>query len=290
MKIRFIITVAFLISAVFTGLAYSIDADPFLVKVPNGSINWTSGIITATGSGKPAENEVANSPDLEAKIFSAAMENAGQNLFEIVKKIRINSIKRVENLFFGDSDILIKAREMVYATREVEKKRKTGPDGVLEVHLRFQFYGGFAQLVLPQEIKQVESITKVLSGKKVPSEGPAQEIFSGLVVDARGIGARPAMAPMILDENGQVVYGAAFVSREYAIQNGMSGYVTDIGAAERETRIGYYPLTVKGLKTEGPGRCDIVISNSDAAKLRKSSENLLFLKECRVVIVLDAES
>ena len=120
----------------------------------------------------------------------------------------------------------------------------------------------------------------------MPPEGPLPEVFSGLVVDARGIGVKPAMAPMILDENGQVVYGPAFVSREYAVQNGMSGYVTDIEAAESDTRVGYYPLTVKGLKTEGPGQCDIVISNSDAAKLRKSSENLMFLKECRVVIVL----
>jgi len=35
-------------------------------------------------------------------------------------------------------------------------------------------------------------------------------------------------------------------------------------------------LVVKGLKTLGPGRSEVVISNADASKLRSTSENLYF--------------
>jgi len=95
------------------------------------------------------------------------------------------------------------------------------------------------------------------------------------------------MSPKIIDENGQEVYGSAFVSREYAVQQGMSGYAKDITAAQSNPRVTNNPLTVQGLKTEGPGNADIVISNADAFKLRSASEHLSFMKKCRVMIVVD---
>ena len=95
------------------------------------------------------------------------------------------------------------------------------------------------------------------------------------------------MSPKIIDENGEEVYGSAYVSREYAVQQGMSGYAKDITAAQGNQRVTDNPLTVKGLKTEGPGRSDIVVSNADASKLRGASENLSFLKKCRVMVVVD---
>jgi hypothetical protein len=108
-----------------------------------------------------------------------------------------------------------------------------------------------------------------------------------MVIDARGINTRPAMAPKILNENGEEVYGSAYVSREFAVQQGMSGYAKDLTAAQSNPRVTNSPLTVKGLRTEGHGRSDIVISNADASRLRSASEHLSFLKKCRVMIVVD---
>ena len=95
------------------------------------------------------------------------------------------------------------------------------------------------------------------------------------------------MAPKVVDENGQEVYGSAFVSREFAVQQGMSGYAKGLEDAEKNERVTDNPMTVKGLKTEGPGRCDIVISNADAARIRNAAEHLSFMKKCRVMIVVD---
>ncbi len=278
----FVITVLLLIFA--TGFTCRAGAQSLVTKVPNGTVNWDSGVVTAIGIGR-SESKDSNAADAER--FSSAMQAAGRNLFEIVKQIRINTDKTIDDLAVDEPATLIKVREMVYGAREAEENRKQGSDGSLQVLLRFNLYGGFAQMVLPREIKQVESITKVLPGNETTPTGPAPEIFSGLIVDARGINANPAMVPRILDGKGQPVYGPAFVSREFAVQNGMAGYVTAIAEAARSGRVGANPLTVKGLKTAGPGQSDIVISNSDAAALRKVSEHLLFLRKCRVVIVLD---
>ena len=95
------------------------------------------------------------------------------------------------------------------------------------------------------------------------------------------------MSPKILDETGKEVYGTMNVDREYAIQQGMSGYARDLTAAQSNPRVTNNPLSVKGTKTEGAGRSDIVISNADAEQIRTNAENLSYLKKCRVMIVLD---
>ncbi len=95
------------------------------------------------------------------------------------------------------------------------------------------------------------------------------------------------MSPKVVDENGKEVYGSMNVDRGYAVQQGMSGYARDLTAAQSNPRVTNNPVSVKGLKSEGPGKSDIVISNADAEKIRGASDNQLFLKKCRVMIVLD---
>jgi hypothetical protein len=277
-----------LIWLLIIGPAAASGPSPYIIRLPNGTVNWSTGEIMASGSGSPVDEHGPNATETEAAVYSIAMLNAGQNLFDILQLVRIDSQGRMADLAVRDPQLVVKAREMVYASREVENLRLLDDAGTLTVYLQFQLHGGFAQLVLPREIIHVDSITKVMPGKNAPAEAADPDAYTGLVVDARNIGTQPAMAPRILDENGRDVYGPAFASREYAVQNGMSGYETDFDAATANPRIGDTPLIAKGLRTEGLGRCDIVIANADAARIRQSSDHLLFLRECRVVIVLDA--
>ena len=161
--------------------------------------------------------------------------------------------------------------------------------------------GGFAQLILPEEIKQVEPIkalnevnesTNTESGTTVPSivhveNESTTDSFSGLIIDARGIAAQPAMVPIVVDESGKEVYSPAFVSREFAVQNGVCRYTRSIADLSLFPKVAPNPLLVKGLRTVKNRSCDIVISNTDAFKIRDASTNLTFLKQCRVIIVLD---
>jgi hypothetical protein len=112
-------------------------------------------------------------------------------------------------------------------------------------------------------------------------------IYTGLVVDARGLGARPAMAPRIVSEAGQEIYGSAVVDRAWAVKEGMAGYSKDLSAAQANERVADRPLTVRGLKSDGPNRSDIVIANPDAQVLLGAAQHLSFLEKARVVIVVD---
>jgi hypothetical protein len=173
---------------------------------------------------------------------------------------------------------------------EVDNLRRHRYDGTVEVWSEMKLNGGFSQLILPPEIRQIESIKQVMPGKnttQLRTDSRSSQIYTGMVVDARGIQAIPVIAPRILDENLEEVFGPTYASREFAVQKGVARYTTNIWQAKFDPRVSDNPIVVKALKTIWPRRSDFIISNSDAAKLRSASEHLLFLRECRVIIVLD---
>jgi hypothetical protein len=52
-------------------------------------------------------------------------------------------------------------------------------------------------------------------------------------------------------------------------------------------RIGFHPMTVRGIRVKGPERTDIVISAADASRIRAAAEHVFFMREGRVVILVD---
>jgi hypothetical protein len=257
----------------------------------NGHINWTTGVVQAKGVGTPLKKSSGDASVSSMKILSDSKNNARHNMLKIIQNVRIDSIKKARNYATINDSVAKQLEEIIYKARENETMRKYMSDGTVEVYLQLSLYGGFAQLFLPEEIKQIESIKQIAVRGKTSSSQPSKtsdlKNYTGLVVDTTGISVNPAMALRLLDEDGKEVYGSAFASREFAVQKGMSGYLKDINAAKKNSRVGNHPLSVKGLRTTGPGNSDIIISNADASILRSSSEHLAFLKKCKVIIVLD---
>ena len=243
-----------------------------------GCINWSKGIVQAMGIGTLSKKLHGDVNDSSTALEDAKL-GACLKIFEVVKGIRIDGTTVVGD-YAAENKVIISKIEGIVKNAEVVKKEYFS-DGTVEVTMEMNFKGGFAQLVLPGEIRSLESIKPMSPVKN------SYSVFTGLVVDARGLGSKPVMSPKILDETGQEVYGSAFVSREYAVQQGMSGYSKDLTAAKSNQRVAGNPLTVKGLRIEGNGHSDIVISNADASRLRSASENLSFMRKCRVIIVVE---
>jgi hypothetical protein len=263
-------------------------------QVYGGNINWTKGNIQATGNKIPAEKDF-NIPVNRQKALASAATAAFDNLLGVVKTIKINSKLQVKGLDTKNKAIIEKIEHMVKNAKIVEQKYLT--DGKVEVTVQMDIRGGFAQLVLPKEIKQIDDIKVIKSSQEnnkssAPKSGSIhsaekKDFFTGLIIDATGINAKPSMVPVILDENSRRVYGPAFISRESAVQYGTSDYVKEISAAKQNPRAGTNPLIVKGLRVEEPGYTNIIISNTDALMLRSKPEHLTFLKKCKVIIVID---
>ncbi|MBU0993420.1 MAG: LPP20 family lipoprotein [Proteobacteria bacterium] len=274
------LSLCILVLSIFMVPFYGFSAESYemIQNLEHGHINWTTGVVVAKGIGAPPDNSKAARP----MAIQAAKLVAYRNLLELIKYVRIDSTTTVEN-FIVKSDVITSRVEGIIHNAQVIKTDYMS-DGTVEVIVQMDMRGSFSQLLLPQEIQQVESI------KPIPQDNmatPPSGVYTGLIVDGRGLKVKPAMSPRILDENGQEVYGSAYVSREFAVQQGMSGYAKDIDAAAKNERVTDRPLLVKGLKTSGAGNSDIVISNADSAVIRNTSENLSFLKQCRVMIVVD---
>jgi hypothetical protein len=162
--------------------------------------------------------------------------------------------------------------------------------GAVEVTVAVPATGEFADLVLPRPTTPkppAPTVAQPTIPEPTPETKPAPAIYSGLVIDARGLGVKPAMAPKVLSEGGQEIYGSAVVDRDWAVQQGMVGYSKDLFAAQSSGRVGEKPLVVKALRAAGANAADVVVSNADAAKLLAAAENLSFLEKARVMIVLD---
>ena len=275
-KLFFLLTLVLLL--MFSVFGYTDNSKDVIELKENGSINWSRGVVQAKGIGIPP-TKLSGDSNARTEALTDAKLNASHVILKIIKELRINGTTVVGDYAIQEPAIMSKIENMVNNAKVIKKEYLT--DGTVKIEMEVNLRGGFAQLILPKEIKPLDSIKLVTMNKS------STPVFTGLVVDAKGLGVKPVMVPKIIDENNQEVYGSAFVSREYAVQQGMSGYSRDLKESLKDKRVSDYPLVVKGLKTSGPGRSEIVISNADASKLRGISESLYFMKKCRVIIVVD---
>jgi len=274
----FALALIFLLFIPYVGYCNENRDQDVIEQKTKGIINWSRGVIQAKGSGV-LPNKLPNSVNARATALKDATLDACRKILEVAKEVRIDGTTVVGDYSEKDDVIMSKIASMVKNAEVVKKEYFS--DETVKVIMEMNLRGGFAQLVLPKGISPLESIRTMTPVKNSFS------VFTGLVVDTRGLGVIPVMSPKILDENAREVYGPAFVSREYAVQQGMSGYSKDLAEAQSNQRVADNPLTVKGLRTKGVEHSDIVISNADASKLRSASENLSFMKKCRVIIVVE---
>jgi hypothetical protein len=252
-------------------------------QVPNaGNINWQDQIIRATGIGAP--NPKMPLAAQRAGALEAAKRVALRNLLETVKGMSITSETTVLNAMVESDIITTRVTGIVRGFKVVDTRYMSSGD--VEVDVEMPLSGVLTDALLPTMGQPMP----VGQGYPVDPSGyslPQNTIFTGLIVDARGLGVRPAMAPKILDEAGNEVYGTGYVSREYAVQIGVVGYEKDLNRAKTNERVTDNPLVVKAVKASGTNKNDIVISNADAQNVVGAAKNLNFMENCKVMVILD---
>ncbi len=295
MKLRFV-SMSVLVGMVFlfvqTGLCQNaVSMSEWVEKIGQGSVNWSAGYIEAIGISAPPDRTISKI-NARPMVLRAAKVDAHRNLLEITKGVQVDSRTVIKD-FTGESDVVnTQVEGLIKGAQMVDQQYMS--DGTVEVRLRMPLYGNLSLIMIPLSIEKRKSVQPSDPAAPAPAAPapagtvpPTSVVYTGLVVDARGIGAHPAMLPHIYDEDGKEVYGFANIDREYAVQQGLSGYARDLTAAQSNQRVTANSLTAKALKTSGPGKADLIISNADAAQLRASAENASFMKTCRVMIVLD---
>jgi hypothetical protein len=266
-------------------------SDTLLQELDSGCIDWSTGTVRVRGIGTPDVMDDGQASGSALDILDSARQMAHANLIETAYTIRINSTSRVADRVAQDPSF--RDGLSALAGNATVTRQEYLSDGTLEIELTMNLTGGFGQFVLPEEIRQVETVTTMTAAQ--PTIEPIEKAtavadagpYTGLILDATGIGAKPSLVPVVVDESDEVVYGPAFVSREFAVSRGMSGFATTLAAARLDARVGDRPMIVKAIRTRSTGATDLVIATPDAARLRSSVAHLNFLKACRVSIVID---
>lgn len=277
-----------------TGSGVSADPDFSVVQTHDlGTVDWSLRLVSAQGSSIPLEQSSPSDLNKQERLDEMAKNKATENLMATILSVPLDSEHLASSLIFSNNGIMEQIRAMINQSRITKKDYLT--DGSVEIVMELSFDGGFAQLLLPEEIQQIQplkTVTRTPSDKELvpkntrpdPEDPPP---FTGLIVDTRGLTIRPALSPRVIDESGEEVYGPAFISREHAVQHGTVFYSRSIKDPAIVDRTGPNPLIVTGLKSSGTLQADVIISRADAAKLHSNSAHLNFLNRCMVVILID---
>jgi hypothetical protein len=120
----------------------------------------------------------------------------------------------------------------------------------------------------------------------VPAAGDGTR-YTGILIDATGLGLRPALFPRVVTEEDKEVFGSGFSDPDHIAASGLVSYFTDRSIAYLSDRTGTDPLVVRALAVAGANGCDVVVSRYDAARIHGSKANLDLLLQCRVGILTD---
>jgi hypothetical protein len=258
--------------------AASLAALPVQTRAESG-VDWQRKVVKCTGSGAANLRDASGNPAV-ARIGAekAAKLDALRNCLEAVKGVQLDSGHTVGNALASDQALSGRVQGLVKGFKVVGAPRYFS-DGGVEMDVEVPLEGALSDALLPKAERKDEA-----KPEPRPVKGDGGPAGTSLVVDARGKKVLPALAPRIVDEAGNEIYGPAKLGESGRKAGGAAGYASDLDAAKAtfKDRLGEKPLVVKAVRTEG---ADVVISSADAAGL--AGKDLTFLAEAKVVILAD---
>jgi predicted nucleic acid-binding Zn-ribbon protein len=138
-----------------------------------------------------------------------------------------------------------------------------------------------------QRMKEIQRQTggKLSQFYETPASPPLPPLstgnYTGLLIDARGLPIKPVLAPSILTEKEEKVYGLGVVPATLtagATADYLSG---ELDRAKNHEKIGDQPLVIKAMKVANEN--DVIISDADMKKLASIYE---LLEQQKVAILI----
>ena len=283
-------------TAIVTVLGILVARDDFIGDVfENGSVNYGDRTIQAIGIGFIPEN-VINAGQARRAAMRIAKQDALRQLIEIVNGVNVTSETTVSGAMFDDV-IKTQVQGAIRGARRVGEPKYLS-DTSVEVTYEVKM-ADISRVLLPMAEKaptlKFEDVTvgaaatpgaPVDQGSNADS-GPTSGGVTGIIIDGKGLGLRPAMSPRIVNQSGSVVYGPGQYSRDYAASNGVVGYAKSLEQAKADPRVQGNPLVIRGSSVSGSSAADMVVSNVDAGKIARADGSAGLLGNCRVMFVID---
>lgn len=193
---------------------------------------------------------------------------------------------------YNDQDSVLQLshmyRNLLYDRGEVSLVFKT-PEGASRALIKLEGAG------LKDHNITIERIDK-LDTEKLSSLAQMivnNQLYTGLIIDARGLGVERGMSPRIWTESGELLYGGVTAPYEYVLKEGVISYGTELSADLMQRvsipgKIIYTaPLIVQAKAAAGVPRTGVVVSQEAADKIVEALQNYDFFAHYAVVFLID---
>lgn len=238
-------------------------------------VNWQRRVIKATGQAAPDQN----APNIAAARLGAeraARVDAMRNLLETLKGVQVSGTSTAADSL-TDPGVSAKVQGILRNFKVVDTRYFS--DGGVEIDVEMPLDGLLETLVAPGNSASRSKNSSDTTTAKAESAGKAgsKKAPSGLVVDVRELDFVPAMAPRIVDEDGNELYGPSAVEPK-KLSQGLAAYTADLEEAQKDPRIDS-GVVVKAIAL-AQSRSEVVVSKDDAARVRTlslESGNVVFV-------------
>lgn len=232
-----------------------------------------SGFIEAEGVVYPEPGESIND------MRRTAILEAYRYLAEEVDNLHIDSETTIRKSRREDDVINSKIETVLHGAKVISVYRDS--DGAFHAVVRLPIYGGsqsLASAVLTEKREIAEFPRPKYSNME---SGNFDKIYTGLVVDCRGLNLNVAISPVLKSASGEKIYSYENISRQTAVDKGIVEYSDKLDSGLQRT--GNNPLMIKAIKISN--ECDAVVSEEDANKILIANQTSKFLNNCSVVFV-----
>ena len=260
-----------------------------IMQAAEAAAQWEQGAITAEGFGTPPMGTYGSKASIMAR--RAAIVDAQRNLAEQINGVQVDAETTVENFVISSDLVKTKVSALIKGAMVVEEQMM--PDGAYRVVMSMPMYGtqGLSSAIMPA----IRPNTPPTPPPPVISATITAQIqtsgvgYTGVIVDASGMGLKPSFSPVIYDTNGRAIYGVSNINYDQAISQGMVGYSSSLSSAQTLPRIGGSPLVVKAVQVRGGNNStnpvNVVVSVDDGDRILAANAQSQMLMNGNVVFV-----
>ena len=254
-----------------------------------GDLDWANEEVVAVGYGLAP----TNASPAQGRILArrSAIVNAQREALDFIKGASIDAETVVENLFASDK-VSSRVDGVIRNARIVDEGMQE--DGVYFVKISVPLYGAtgsVASAVLPSVRSNAAPAPFLAPSASVSQavRASVQGTYTGVIIDASGLGLKPTFSPVVYDTAGRAIYGATNIDPDLAISKGMVGYADSVEAAKGLARAGSNPLVVKAVQAKGGASANnlvnVVVSADDAERILIANEKSNLLADAAVIFI-----
>jgi hypothetical protein len=177
-------------------------AEDFHLEKPNGSIDWGKQYIEAKGESVIDTVRFKNKAQARAMATRGAVVVAQRNLLEIINGVKVYGETTVENMITTNDYIFTKVEGIIRGAEIIGDPKEEW--GMMTVTMRVPLYenNGLA----PAVYDAVDSKSAIIDEEEKSKDiKETEEKLAEFIFDLTGMNFDPALFPVIVDENGDVL-------------------------------------------------------------------------------------